>query len=309
MEVIKISPRGYCHGVVDAIAQMKHIAGDPSVERPIHILGKVVHNQKIVDDLEALGLRTVHEEGVSRLELLDRIDRGTVVFTAHGVSDSVYKKAISRGLNVIDTTCRDVRTSQRTIAEYLDHGYDVLFIGKEDHPESETATGYEGVHLITSVKDVESFSTHNKHIAVTNQTTMSLFDIYSIHKAIQKRFPDATLIDEVCDATRMRQLAIKNQPADVEHCFVVGDRHSNNSNKLRDVSMQAGVPATLVESVEDIKIGLLQGLRKVSVTSGASTPTAITREVIEFLTAYDPSDASTHRTRSHVKQRNLFLKE
>ncbi len=306
MEVVTLSPRGYCHGVVDAVKEMKRIAKDPSVPRPAHILGPVVHNEKIVRDFAELGLHTLSDKGKSRLELLDEIDEGTVVFTAHGVADAVYAKAEKKGLFIIDTTCKDVKRSQDAVRRHLEKGYDILFVGKKNHPESETAQSFgDKVHIIETETDIEELRIANDRVALTNQTTMSLYDIFHLGERAKTRFPRLKIIDEICDATRSRQEAVKNQP-EVDHCFVVGDGRSNNTKKLVETAKMAGIPASLVESVEDLSIEHLKKLRKVSVTSGASTPSQLTREVVRFLADFDPSDPSTHDNRSAVRHKNLF---
>ena len=306
IEVVKITPRGYCHGVVHAINQLRDILKDKTINRPVYILGKVVHNQKIVDDFSNLGLITLDEKGKSRLQLLDEIEKGTVVFTAHGVSEQVYEKARQKNLDIIDTTCKDVMQSQNTIKKYLHDGYKILFIGKKDHPEVETALSYDDVYLIEKPRDIHalSFSKDTK-IAMTNQTTMSIFDVYHLNEAIKKKYPSVVILDEICDATKLRQLAIKHQPKDIDFCYVVGDPYSNNSNKLVQVSINSGVPARLIESVEDINTNHLKNIKKVSVTSGASTPTQITNEVIHFLNHFKDQHAN-QRPKSQYKTTNLF---
>ncbi len=307
MEVVTLSPRGYCHGVVDAIKEMRKIAKDPAVPRPVHVLGRVVHNEKIVRDFEELGLKMLDDSGKSRLELLDAIESGTVVFTAHGVADAVYEKAAKKGLFIIDTTCKDVKRSQDAVKRHLEKGFDVLFIGKRHHPESETVKSYgDGVHIIENEEDIENLALVNERVALTNQTTMSLYDIYHLGERAKARFPRLKIIDEICDATRSRQEAVKSQPA-VDHCFVVGDKRSHNTKKLVETAQKAGIPASLVESVEDFSIAHLRTLGKVSITSGASTPSQITREVVRFLADFDPEDPATHETKSRVRERNLFL--
>jgi len=306
MHVIPLKPRGYCHGVVSAIKEMKRVAEDETLPRPIQVLGMVVHNQKIVDDLAELGVRTLENKGRTRLELLDDIEEGTVVFTAHGVSDAVYEKAARKHLTIVDTTCRDVAASQNTVKEYLAEGYAVIFIGKKAHPETETVLSYsDHVHLVEDESDVEGLDIKKEHVALTNQTTMSLYDIYKVSEAVKRRFPDVELIEEICDATKTRQQAVINQP-DVDHCFIVGDPRSNNTAKLHALATNRGVPASRIESTEDLDIEHLKFLERVSVTAGASTPTQITKEVIRFLEQFDPFDASTHDTKSRVKETNIF---
>ena len=140
MKTVRITPRGYCHGVVNAINTITNL-DTLSTTSPIYILGMVIHNKQVVESLNHLDLITLHDDSKTRLELLDEIDSGTVIFTAHGVSPEVYKKAIEKGLNIIDTTCDDVVKSQDTIKGYIEEGYSVIFIGKHTHPESEAARG------------------------------------------------------------------------------------------------------------------------------------------------------------------------
>ena len=296
MKVLALTPRGYCHGVVNAIATLRKIARDERIPRPVTVLGMVVHNQIIVDDFNKLGIITLNDKHKSRLELLDEVDAGTVVFTAHGVSDHVIEKARAKNLNIIDTTCTDVTKSQETIKDYLKKGYHMLFIGRHNHPESETALSYDPINvtIIENTQDIDSCTIHNDKIAVSNQTTMSLFDIYSLTEKIKEKYPSITLIKEQCDATKIRQIAVMQQPKTIDHCFVVGDKRSNNTKKLVEVALKENIRASRIESVKDLDIAYLKTLEYVSVTSGASTPSHITKEVIDFLKKFDKKDFSTH---------------
>ncbi len=308
MKVIALTPRGYCHGVVSAIQTLKTVASDPTIKKPIHVLGMVVHNQKIVDDFTALGVISINDAKASRLELIDTISHGTVVITAHGVSDDVIAQARHNNLEVIDTTCRDVKRSQDTVKYYLSMGYDVIFIGKKSHPESETVLQYSSaVHLVDSVAMVDKLTLNNPLVALTNQTTMSVFDVQDIGEKVRHKYPHVEVIEALCDATKTRQLAVMHQDKDTDHCFVVGDKRSHNANKLVEVSNSHGVSASLIQSIEDIHLPSLKHHTKVSVTSGASTPTALTKEVIEFLSQFNKDDPKTHHQVSQVKDQNLFL--
>lgn len=135
MEVKAIVPRGYCKGVVNAI----NIAKKASQKPPVYILGMIVHNQYIVNALEELGVKTIDHKGKTRLELLDDIDDGTVIITAHGASEQVFLKAQKKGLNVIDASCQDVIKTHDLIKDKLKLGYEILYIGKVGHPEAEGA--------------------------------------------------------------------------------------------------------------------------------------------------------------------------
>lgn len=307
METIKITPRGYCHGVINAINTITNI-DELSTKKPIYILGMVIHNKLIVNSFDSKGIITLNDNTKTRLELLDEIDEGTVVFTAHGVSEEVHKKAKSKGLDIIDTSCKDVLKSQKIIKEFLDKNYHIIYVGKRKHPESEAAVGMSpNVHLIENINDIDNLNINAEKLMLTNQTTMSLFDIYNISEKAKEKFPHLEYIDEICNATRIRQEAIARQDKSIDFCFVVGDKLSNNSKKLVEVSIEkAGIKAKLVENVEDIDVNELKKFNKVSVSSGASTHTKITTEVIEFLQNFDKNDPSTHNNKSKIKPENLF---
>ena len=148
MEVIKISPRGYCYGVVDAMVLAQQAAKDLDLPRPIHILGKIVHNSHVVEAFTKQGIITL--DGADRMALLDEIAEGTVIFTAHGVSPQVREKARAKGLTVVDATCPDVTKTHDLIREKTAQGYEIVYVGKKGHPEPEGAIGVapDRVHLV-----------------------------------------------------------------------------------------------------------------------------------------------------------------
>lgn len=292
MKTIKITPRGLCHGVVNAINTISKL-DKKSTPKPIYILGMLVHNKQVVERFSKEGIITLHDPSRTRLDLLEEINEGTVIFTAHGVSPSVKKRAIEKGLHVIDTTCDDVTKTQDVIMSYLKKDYSIIYIGKHRHPESEAAQGISNkVYLVQNQEDVDQLQVEG-NIIVTNQTTMSLYDVYNLSEYIKTKFPQTEFVDEICNATRIRQEAIMNQET-VDHLFVVGDKMSNNSKKLVQVSIeQAHIPATLIENLNDLDIEILKTIDSVSVSSGASTPTKTTKEVIAFLEQFDKLDEST----------------
>ncbi|BAD39895.1 4-hydroxy-3-methylbut-2-enyl diphosphate reductase [Symbiobacterium thermophilum] len=289
MEVIKITPRGYCHGVVGAIQLVRRVARDPNVPRPIYVLGQIVHNRHVVEEMEALGVITL--DGEDRLSLLEKIDAGTVIFTAHGVSPAVKIRAREKGLYVVDATCPDVTRTHELIAELVSRGYEVIYIGKKGHPEPEGAVGVAPghVHLVERAEDLEALSfAPGQKLAVTNQTTLSQWDTQALMEQVKARWPQTEIYNEICLATQQRQEAVARMAPEADLVIVVGDRRSNNSNRLVQVAQElAAREAHLVDSVEEIDPAWLKGKRKVAVTSGASTPTHITRAVIEFLEKYN----------------------
>ena len=311
MEVIKITPRGYCHGVVTALSIVTGAIADERVPKPIHILGMVVHNVHLTKALEAKGVITVDGVGKTRLELLDEINSGTVVFTAHGISPKVKEKAKAKGLHYIDASCKDVLKTHGIILDHISRGYDVIYIGKKGHPETEGCLGIsdQGIHLIENIADFAGLEIANTDIIITNQTTLSSWDVEHIAAAIKLKFPTAEFIKEVCTATLIRQEAVANLAKDADLTIVVGDPKSNNTKRLVQISESlAGTPGLRIGSLEELNLSRLDGVNTVAVTSGASTPTVMTREVIHFLEKYDPDDPTTHDTTSTIDKNKILMK-
>lgn len=294
MEVIKISPRGYCYGVVDAMQMAKAVAEDPKYPRPIYVLGLIVHNRHAVQSLEEYGIISL--DGPDRLSLLDQVESGTVIFTAHGVSPEVKKRALAKGLTCVDATCPDVTRTHHLVKELAARGYHILYVGKRGHPEPDGVIGEapEHVHLIEKPEDVDHLDIPTEKLAVTTQTTLSMWDTQHIIDYIKQKWPHVEVHNEICLATQVRQEAAAEQAKEADVVLVVGDTRSNNSNRLVQVVKElAGKPAYLVDSVADIQLDWLRGAKKVGITAGSSTPTHLTREVIEFVEKLDPETLTT----------------
>jgi len=311
MEVIKISPRGYCHGVVTALKMVTDAINDPTVPKPIHILGMVVHNAHLTKALEQEGVVTIDGIGKTRFDLLDEINAGTVVFTAHGISPKVKEKAVAKGLHYIDASCTDVLKTHNIMIDHLERGFDVIYIGKKGHPETEGCMGLSeiGIHLIERIEDIANLHLVNSNIIITNQTTLSSWDVQEIALMIKQKFPQAEFIKEVCNATLIRQQAVADMARLADLTIVVGDPKSNNTKRLVQISeIHAKTPALRIGSLEDLNLKYLENVNKVAVTSGASTPTVMTKEVIEFFEKYDPEDPATHNTRSEINLEKILIK-
>ena len=295
MEVIKINPRGYCYGVVDAMVIARNAALDKTLPRPIYILGMIVHNKHVTDAFEQEGIITL--DGENRKDIIEQVEKGTVIYTAHGVSPEIREIARRKGLVAIDATCPDVTVTHDLIREKSAEGYDIIYIGKKGHPEPEGAIGVapDHVHLVQSMKDIDNLQLDNKKILVTNQTTMSQWDVAFLMEKIQEKFPYVEVHKEICLATQVRQEAVAQQAGDADLLIVVGDPMSNNSNRLTQVSVEiASTPSYRIGDISELKIEWLMDIDKVAVTAGASTPTPIVKEVIAFLEKFDKNDPSTH---------------
>lgn len=313
MQVLKISPRGYCHGVVSSLNLVVQVANTEQTPRPIYILGQIVHNRHLSQALESLGVITLDDAAKTRLELLDTINHGTIIFTAHGVSPEVKAKAAAKGLHTIDATCIDVTKTHDFIREFTANGYEIIYIGKKNHPEPEGAVGVAPthVHLVETAADIAELSLTTTKIMITNQTTMSLWDVSKLAHVIQEKFPTAQFHREICTATQVRQEAVAEQAKQADLVIVVGDPKSNNSNRLAQVATElAGTPAYRVANVEGINPDWLRDpqVQIVAVTSGASTPTLVTKEVIDFIEQFDQNDETTWQPHSTLQLEKLLPK-
>jgi 4-hydroxy-3-methylbut-2-en-1-yl diphosphate reductase len=287
VDVVKITPRGYCHGVVEAIRAAKQTAKARPGEK-ITMLGYLVHNTHVTDELQANGIELVDRD--NRLEGLDDVDGGTVIFTAHGVSPAVKARAAGRGLNMVDATCSDVVVTHDLVKDLAERGYDIVYIGRRGHPEPEGVIGEAPgrVHLVQDPGDVDALQINNDKIAVTCQTTLSIWDTAAMIQRVRDKYPQTEAYNEICRATQDRQEAAVEAAKTCDLVIVVGSERSSNSKRLVQVVQElANKPAYLVDTVNDIKPRWFEGKTRVGVTSGASTPTQLTREVIEYLEALD----------------------
>lgn len=290
MEVIKISPRGYCYGVVDALQIARQAAKDATLPRPIYVIGQIIHNRHAIDELTKMGIVTL--DGPDRATILEQVSEGTVIFTAHGVSPEVKRRAQERGMHCIDATCPDVTVTHDLVRDLVAKGYYILYVGKKGHPEPEGVMGEVPGHisLLETEADVDALALttdQEEKIAVSTQTTLSLWDTHRVIQHIKARYPHAEVHVDICNATQSRQEAVAAQAKGSDLTVVVGDPRSNNTNRLVQVSEDlAGVPAVRIEDLSQLKTEWLKGKKRVAVTAGASTPSQLTREVIRYLEQY-----------------------
>ena len=287
MEVVRITPRGYCHGVVEAIRIAKRVGSERAEGEKVTMLGYLVHNEHVTRELTEHGVALV--DAPDRMKGLDAIESGTVVFTAHGISPQVVDEAKRRGLNVVDATCSDVTRTHDLVRKLVDEGYHVIYIGKRGHPEPAGAMGVAPDHttLVETIEEVDTLEfAPGTRLAVTCQTTLSMWDTQAIIDRLADRFPDIAVHNEICLATQQRQEAAVAAATDVDCVVVVGSKRSSNSLRLvQVVEERAGKPAFLVDTAADLQPEWFAGMHRIGVTAGASTPTSLTREVIAAVEA------------------------
>lgn len=298
MKVTAIKPRGYCFGVVNALNVVKQAIKENPKEQ-IYILGIIIHNKFVKEALDQLGVISIYDPTKTKMELLETIDSGVIIFTAHGTAFDVIERAYEKGLKVYNAVCRDVTKTQDIVKDYLKSGYDILYIGKHNHPESEAMIAIsENIKLITSLEDINDLVIKDKTV-VTNQTTMSIYDTQYLVDEITSKNSNVVIIDEICNATKMRQEALFDL-SEFDLVYVVGDKLSNNSNNLANVARRSINNVRFIESVIDINEEDLNDIKTIAVTSGASTPHSITEQVIGYLKKY-PNVNDEDRTIDYSK--------
>jgi 4-hydroxy-3-methylbut-2-en-1-yl diphosphate reductase len=279
MEVILAQPRGFCAGVVRAIEIVERAL--ENYKPPIYVLHEIVHNRYVVEKLK--------NRGAVFVETLDEVPVGALcIFSAHGVAQAIVKNAQAQQLQIIDATCPLVTKVHTQAQRYAEQGYFVIIIGHAGHPEVEGTRGcVEGpVHVLCTPEEVMALQVENpERVAYVTQTTLSIDDTREVIEALSARFPSiqGPELTDICYATQNRQNAVRELASDIELLLVVGAHNSSNSNRLREVGIQAGVQAYLIQDAEDLQADWFANHPIVGMTAGASTPEVLVEGVIQRL--------------------------
>jgi 4-hydroxy-3-methylbut-2-en-1-yl diphosphate reductase len=284
MRVILAQPRGFCAGVVRAIDIV-----DRALEKyqaPIYVRHEIVHNRHVVDSLKAKGAIFVEE-------LSEVPDGAHAVFSAHGVAQSVVAAAAARRLPVLDATCPLVSKVHAQAKRYVRQGRTMILIGHAGHPEVEGTIGQidAPVHLISTEAEVAALDIPTATpLAYVTQTTLSVDDTKAVIASLKARFTDIVGPDtsDICYATQHRQTAVRDMCGMVEVILVVGAKNSSNSNRLREIGLEQGIPSYLIADASALDPAWVAGKEAVGLTAGASAPEALIEEVIEALRRLGP---------------------
>ena len=286
MKVYTVKPYGVCFGVNRAV----DIAIKLRYEHPldnITVLGMLVHNENVINELSKHNILSLYSSSKSDEELINEIKDGYIIFTAHGHKKKLEILAQNKGLKIIDATCSQVQKVIDLIKENKDR--DIIYIGKENHPETNACLSYgNSIYRIDTPDDISKLPNLINPLVI-NQTTYSLLDLKDIHELLKKKFTNIEFVDEICSTTRIRQEAILKMPSDIDLVYIVGDEKSSNTQRLVELA-QKHLPNAIVKKIATVKYINNSDLKKanfVGIASGASTPLSITNEVIKYVTNFE----------------------
>ncbi len=288
MRVILAQPRGFCAGVIRAIDIVEHALAQFGA--PVYVRHEIVHNRHVVESLRAKGARFV--------ESLSEVPAGAItIFSAHGVARRVEEDAEARGLRVLDATCPLVAKVHSQGKRYVAQGRVVILVGHAAHPEVEGTMGQipGPVLLVETPHDVETLDlAADTPVAYVTQTTLSVDDTRAVIAALKRRFNDiiGPDINDICYATQNRQLAVRDLAKVVDVILVVGAKNSSNSNRLREIGVEAGVPSYLIADGSELDHEWVRRAAAVGVTAGASAPEELVDDVIAVLRRIGPIEVS-----------------
>ena len=281
-EIVLANPRGFCAGVDRAIDIVEKSL--EKFDQPVFVRHQVVHNKKVVEDLEKKGVKFVKE--------IEEIpDNAVAIFSAHGVSKSVEDEAKDRNFMYFDATCPLVTKVHLEVQRHARKGRDIVLIGHKGHPEVIGTLGRHPkdsdtkIYLIENHKDIEELKITSNEIAYVTQTTLSVDDTQDLIRTLKEKFP--TIIgpsaDDICYATQNRQDAVKQLSLECEIVLVIGSSTSSNSNRLKELAEKCGTKSFLIDGKADIDIEAIRNASSVGITAGASAPEEIVQDVISFL--------------------------
>ncbi len=283
MRIILANPRGFCAGVGRAIEIVKKVIELKGT--PVYVKHEVVHNQTVVEELRELGAIFVEE--------ISEIPPGaTVIYSAHGVSKEVQKNSISKDLGVFDATCPLVSKVHSEVELHSRSGRECILIGHANHPEVEGTMGqYESsngsnIYLVQTKEEAEKILIKDdKNLSFVTQTTLSVDDTEEIIQVLKRRFPSISgpRKDDICYATQNRQDAVKQLALESDLILVIGSKNSSNSNRLREIAERSGVESYLIDSASDLNFDWFIGKKAIGLTSGASAPEHLVRELLDAI--------------------------
>ena len=273
MEIIKIRPQGFCKGVINAIKYLNNNLD--KAKRPIYMYGSLVHNEHVINAYKDLGIIQIDD--------LAKVNEGTIIITAHGLSNYKRNIILSKNIDIIDTTCIEVKKIQDIIFEKEKENYEIIYYGNKNHPECKSILeDHNNIHLIQSINDIYKLDIKTDKILFASQTTASYLDIQVIEELLKSKYKNIIMISDICTATKNRQLALIDNSKKCDMVLIIGDIHSNNTNKLKEISSKY-TKSYLIEDIKDLQEIDFSNVNTLGITAGASTPNVLVDEIIKSI--------------------------
>jgi 4-hydroxy-3-methylbut-2-enyl diphosphate reductase len=279
MEIIRAEKMGFCFGVREAVELSEELSKKEKNKR-IFMLGMLVHNEYVIEDLRKKGIELLEEETLLKDED-DLSENDIVIIRAHGTIKELYNKLIERKVIIYDAACTFVTAIRNTLIDMEKENYGIIFIGDENHPEVKGIISFgKKVIVFKALEELKSSNLErNGRYAVLTQTTLNKNLFEKIEEYIKVEFPNARIFNKICGATYVRQKAVEELAKNVDLVLVIGGKKSSNTKKLCIVSKEVNPNTYLIHSVDDIELNWFDGVKKVGITAGASTPEEIIKKI------------------------------
>lgn len=277
MEIVRAKHMGFCFGVLEAINicnSLKDKQGDK------YILGMLVHNKYVMEDMKAKGFKIIDEEAI--LNGTDPLKEGDIlVIRAHGTTKRIHEKLRQKKVKIYDATCIFVTRIKEEVDIANKDGYTVLFVGDKNHPEVKGIISYaDRIEIFESLEEAEKLNIdNNKKYLLSTQTTLNKKKFEEIKKFFQNKYENIKIFDKICGATSVRQKSVEDLAPKVEIMVIVGDKKSSNTKKLYEISKKINDLTYLVENAEDLELNVFKNKKIIGITAGASTPEEVIKNI------------------------------
>ena len=280
MNVKIMKPYGFCAGV-EYVINMLHKVIEEHKGQKIYCFGQIVHNNRVNEEINSLGVIILQGD---KEKLIDEIENGVVVFSAHGTPIKIVEKALEKKLIVYDAVCPFVKKELVHVSSFLGEGYDVIFIGVKNHDEANAVLSISNkIKMITKESEIDELDITNDKVVIINQTTLSVIQLQRIHKKLIDKYPTAIIDDEICNSSRIRQKNMREEAGKHDIIIVVGDKHSNNTLTLFNEAKKKNDNVIMCSSKNDLKKEWFFDKKSVLVVSGASVSKKNVEEIVEEL--------------------------
>ncbi len=258
---------GFCFGVKKALDRVNAIDNKENV----YVLGKLIHNPQVIEELK--------KEGIKFIESIDQIEKGTLVISAHGISDNITEKAKEKNLAIIDTTCPLVKKVHNITKNLEKQGYKIIIFGDKEHTEVKGIKGnLKDPIIVSSISELDNLN--QGRYALVSQTTQDIIKFNEISKKLKEKIKDIIISDTICSATKLRQQNAKKLVKEIDLMLVIGGHNSSNTKRLKEICSEM-IETKHIESKEELKKGWFKDKENIGITAGASTPEKVIKEVID----------------------------